>query len=384
MEKKNAICKCNLSMTIKLLIENEIDGDELYNKFTNIEKLTNFFVVKCYELFFSKKGFKYNIGSYILLSILFINIILLLLYLCRQDDQKLILDKYVNHLCGHKQRQKQKNEKQKNKQNKKKTNKNIIKNYAININIIGDKKSMKKKIKNENKNTLVTSSNPPKSKKKIIDKKNRCINLFENNNIQTSFDTSNNKFCINNKGNNIQLSINNKGINKQLNDYEMNYLLYVEAFNLDKRTYCQYYCSLLRRKQILIFTFYISDDYNSKITKISLFLFNFSLYFTVNALFFTDSTMHKIKEDQGIYDFVFQLPQILYSSLICTIINTIVTHLSLNEKEILEIKKEKNNRKEKALKVLKRIRIKLFLYYLINFLLLILFCYYIGCFFCSI
>ena len=42
--------------------------------------------------------------------------------------------------------------------------------------------------------------------------------------------------------------------------------------------------------------------------KICLLFFNFALNFTINALFFTDETMHKIIEDEGIFNFVYNLP----------------------------------------------------------------------------
>ena len=56
------------------------------------------------------------------------------------------------------------------------------------------------------------------------------------------------------------------------NDKEMNELTYEQALKYDKRNYIQYYCSLLKTKYILISTFYTSNDYNSKIIKIDLFL----------------------------------------------------------------------------------------------------------------
>ena len=39
--------------------------------------------------------------------------------------------------------------------------------------------------------------------------------------------------------------------------------------------------------------------------KVCLFFFSFGLYFTVNTLFYTDSTMHKIYEDNGSFDFIY-------------------------------------------------------------------------------
>ena len=45
------------------------------------------------------------------------------------------------------------------------------------------------------------------------------------------------------------ISINNKKIN--YNDYELNNLSYEEALKLDKRTFFQYYFSLLKKKHLI-------------------------------------------------------------------------------------------------------------------------------------
>ena len=166
----------------------------------------------------------------------------------------------------------------------------------------------------------------------------------------------------------------------KLNDYEINSLEYIQALKLDKRNYIQYYFSLLRVKHILIFTFYTSNDYNSRIVKKVLFLFSFSLYYIVNALFFSDSTMHKIYEDQGDYNFIYQIPQILYSSLICSVINTLFISLSLSEKTILSLKRDTKNIKMKIPKVIKCLKLKFLIFFSLVISLLLLFWYYISCF----
>ena len=130
----------------------------------------------------------------------------------------------------------------------------------------------------------------------------------------------------------------------------------------------------------LIFTFYTSNDYNSKIIKICLFLFSFTLYFAVNALFFNDTTMHKIYEDQGDFVFINQITQIFLSSLICSFINTLVIFLSLSEKNILSLKDIKKNKKKRIAFVIKYLKIKFFIFFLLQILLLILFWYYVSCF----
>ena len=152
---------------------------------------------------------------------------------------------------------------------------------------------------------------------------------------------------------------------------------------IDKRTYFQYYFSLLKMKHILIFTFYTYTDYNSKLIKIILFLFSFALYLTVNALFFNDNTLHKIYEDYGKYNFIYQIPNILYSFIINSIINIIIKYLSLTETNIIEIKKEKNNLEEKSNKFLKYLVIKLIIFFILIFLFLIIFWFYLT-YFCGI
>ena len=113
------------------------------------------------------------------------------------------------------------------------------------------------------------------------------------------------------------------------NDYEINNLGYDEALKLDKRTYCESYVSQIKLNCLSIFTFLVKDDYNSKEIKICLFLFWLSLYFTVETLFFTDSTIHKIYEDKGKYNFLYQLPKIIYPILISNALREILKYFSL-------------------------------------------------------
>ena len=135
----------------------------------------------------------------------------------------------------------------------------------------------------------------------------------------------------------------------EYNDNELNSLNYDEAIKYDKRSFIQYYFSLLKANHLLIFSFYSNNkDYNSQIIKIFLFFFFFSLNLTINALFFNDNTMHKIYIDEGNFDFIYHIPQILYSAIISTIISTIIKYLSLSEKNVTEIKQieKKSNLKQ--------------------------------------
>ena len=179
-------------------------------------------------------------------------------------------------------------------------------------------------------------------------------------------------------------SINhNKHIKKKnYNDEELNTLSYKEALLIDKRTYFQYYWSLLKKKHIILFIFMPVNDYNLITIKLGLFIISFCLYFTVNALFFTDKTMHKIYEDKGIFNILFQIPQILYSTLISAVISMIIKLLALSEKDVIKLRqtKIKNNPFKKTYKLFKWLIIKFNLFFFISILLLIFFWYYISTF----
>ena len=186
---------------------------------------------------------------------------------------------------------------------------------------------------------------------------------------------------LNLKKNNDEYANNNKLI-INFNNYELNSLSYSDALKYDKRTYCEYYFSLLKTKHLLLFSFYPIKDYNSPIIKIFLFFFTYAVFYTVKALFYTDSTMHEIYEESGKFNFIYHIPQILYSTIISSSINIIIKTLSLSEKNILEIKKEKkiNDLKNKIIKVLKCLKIKFTFFFILSFIFLVLFWYYLSCF----
>ena len=95
--------------------------------------------------------------------------------------------------------------------------------------------------------------------------------------------------------------------------------------------------------------------------------------------------MHLIYKNKGIYNFLFQLPQIIYSTIISIILGTILSHLSLTQNNVTKIKnsiyeRESNEYKIEFDKFIKRLKLKFVLYFVINFSLLIFFWYYLSCF----
>ena len=171
----------------------------------------------------------------------------------------------------------------------------------------------------------------------------------------------------------------------EYNDSELNTLSYEKALIEDKRSYIQYYISLLRINHLLIFSFYCNNkDYNAQIIKAFLFFLFFAIHLTINALFFNENKLHKILKDKGEFNFVYQIPQIIYSSLISIFLNLIIKFLALSEKNIIEIKRQKEikNLNKKVEELYNTLKLKFTLFFLFTFVLLLSFLYYISCFCC--
>ena len=69
----------------------------------------------------------------------------------------------------------------------------------------------------------------------------------------------------------------------------------------------------------------------------------------MNVFFFSDATMHKIFLNYGKYDFIQQIPQIIYSTIVSQIIEVFLCFLSMTDKYIYEIKNLKPSKKNKNL-----------------------------------
>ena len=412
-----AKCQCQVKKEvtdIKTISYEKLD----VNTFFDIKSFSNIELIKCFKLTFSKNGLVKNYGFMIVLIMTSIFISLLILYNINQKrsisriirivlkinnienpprksvnihySAKIISDtndysKHIEQRNQSKQQQSQtirrliepnikKNQKDKKEQKRKSFKKftvqirnigniNLIKNENYIINDNGKKKTKKT-------NTELKSIHLSKISKKTVSRKS----VVDEISIYPIKQSNYNK--ITEKG-------SDKNMNKKkYNNLELNNLEYKEAIKIDKRTYLQYYCSLIKMKHIILCIFFSSDDYNLTSIKISLIIFTFCLYFSVSALFFTDKTMHKIYEDKGIFNLTVHLPQIFYSSLITTFISILIKILALSEKSLIELKKIKN--KEKALKksveLYRCLMLKFNLYYFISLLLITFFWYYISTF----
>ena len=169
---------------------------------------------------------------------------------------------------------------------------------------------------------------------------------------------------------------------KKLDDFELNDLNYEEALLFDKRSFYQIYWSILRREHIIIFTFFIRNDYNLPYIKFSRFIFLLCTEMVMNVIFFTDDSMHEVYLSYGKYDFFQQIPQIIYSTIISQLLEVFLCYLSLTDKHIYQINYLKGNEENRQLifKILRIIKIKLIAFFIFTSILFAFYWYFISSF----
>ena len=400
-------CQCG----VKAEIDNNIDnikyyGNMILNNFFKLDRFSNVKILKCFKLVFSKIGQNKNFGSYIFIIIIGIFIVLMILFYINFKNEIIrifntiiekkntkssisvpIKKKYIrsshkkNTYIGFDQR------------NPIIINGNIIIN---NNNMLKNEKDNKKSLFKQFKKDINKKFNGPKtnnSSTEII-----RINLKRKSEIITD-KIYGKKYTLQQKvyekkntlkkslslGKNKDKNNTKKEINQQIykfNNGELDSMRYEDAIEYDKRTYLQYYVSLIKQKHLIIFTFFNKDDYNLFTIKLTLLIFSFSLYFTVNALFFDDNTMNKIYKNQGHLKIYFYTLHIIYSTLISSFITLILRTLALSSKNMLKIKniQGKKTALMESVKLIKLLYIKFNIFYIISFLLLIFFWYFISAF----
>ena len=79
----------------------------------------------------------------------------------------------------------------------------------------------------------------------------------------------------------------------------------------------------------------------------------------LNAFFFSDETMHKMYLDYGKYNFVQQIPQIIYSTLVSQMLEVFLCFLSLTDKYYYQMKEVKSEKINTFFILLRRIQIKI-------------------------
>ena len=398
---QKAKCSCEIKESSKSFANMNININQVFENFIDIKNKVNIKILRCYKVLFSTNGIIKNYGNFIMIFIILFHFIFIIIFKAKNKYND-IQEKIKDIIFGLNNSELVLAEKRKKRKRRTLNQSQGIKNP----NQVGQiKESIHEKIKNESKiknsqiliippssNNINNIENPPRKKNRIIvrninDKNDgNKFNNIQNTKGETNINPDNIGSIrqLQNTKDKSEIIEKTKKI-MSYNDKELNDMSYESALKYDKRSLCEFYMSLLKTKHILIFTFFNNTDYNIKIIKIDLFLINFSIYIFVNALFFSDKTMHKIHEDKGSYNIIYQLPQIIYSSIISSIINILLKLLALSEGSIIQFKQIKDLKElsEKEKKLNYELKMRLFIFFIISTIFLFFFWYYLSMF-CSI
>ena len=367
-ETNKASCDCHTKSKIYLISDIIDDNSILSGNFSNTDKSSSSInTMKCIDALFSKEGLLTNIGSYILLfTIVLFTISSIIFYKCGYY----IIESEINEIINLKI-------------------KNTDKSENVNVLKLKPKTKKKKKKKKEKKKINPSIGNPRKKKyikkttEKGKEKEQSNINIYNSKTQLKNINFINKEKSINATiFKDDKLNENNNSSFIKYSCDELNFFSFQKALNYDKRKFCQYYLSILKIQNLILFSFYPINDYNIKIIKICLFFLFFDIYFAVNTLFFNDSTIHQIYIDHGVYNLGYFMPQIIYSFIISYIISIIIKYFCLSERNLLELKNEENkdDLNDKGDKVKKCLIIKYIIFFVISFIFLFLFWYYLSSF----
>jgi len=382
-------CECDIQYSeINFDNNNNIGAKSIYKSFYDVLKFSNYKVLKCYKLAFSSNIFKTkNKGNIIVLIFFGLYIIFLLIYFVKGIDElkKDLSENIINNKTKEINIEKSNFDKELNYKRiiniKKDININDSKNENKNNNIIILRKEKKKRTTQQKK----IFNFPPK--KNLFQKAQNTIKIYNNELIiDKSKNISRNIMIDSNRAIN---EINAQKIYKEnlptkneekLDSYELNNLEYNEAMKLDKRNFMEIYWSLLEREHLIIFTFFIRNDHNLLYIKYSRLIFSICTDMTLNVFFFADETMHKMFLDYGNYNFIQQIPQIIYSSLVSQLIELLLCYLSLTDKFYYQIKSLNIKSLNLILRQIRCIELKINYFYIFIGIMFLFYWYLITCF----
>ena len=393
-------CECNVNDdNINTEKEEKFSEKMLYESFYDILKYSNYKLVKCYNLVFNKNIFFNNKGNIIVLVYFFvfnITLILFILYgfnFLKLDVFRIMEQKKINNnKIKEKENEFELNEKKEGNPPKRKTfslkkkgyDKNDRKDSELNKT---EGEFIKKQINSKNRNrnmkytSLILVNNQININNKIKKHSRKSIKATRTHKLPL-FD----KYKKDNNNNKFNITLNNvKEIEKKFDDFELNELEYIEACEYDKRNFINIYWSLLKREHLIIFTFFIRKDHNITYIKLSRFIFLLCTDMALNVFFFSDDSMHHVYKSYGKYDFLQQISQIIYSTIVTQVIEVFLCYLSMTDKHVYKIKNISDIQinKSKIFLILKCIKIKLFGFYLFTFIFFVLYWYLITAF-CSV
>ena len=381
--------------------------------------VSNLKVITCYKKFLNLKDLIKNYGGSICILVIIIQFICFLLFcflgikyikkqledlftlgneiirrkslltenhLTIENDSKDHFNNFIQEKCPKLQNQeKPVSNPPKNKEISENKDNEIQKENSIEANKINRQETsgdIKVEIKEENNNEEKKATN---ERKDIIEDKDFRNKVLDNKLSSSVIKKSKGQF---DKETNIDLDM--KSESSQLYDYEideLNELPFDKALKKDKRNFCVYYCNILAVSHIILNLFFRQSDYNLFVVKLGLLFMTFPINLTFNSFFFTNEKIkiNYVKSVEDISTFWSNISNTVYSSILSSTFLIILKFISLTHNSIRALRKIKNVElaKKKSVCLLRCIKLRIFIYYILSFAFLIIFGFYVLCF-CAI
>ena len=382
-------CECQFNKLINNdLFNNKIVGQAL-GEVIDLISSSNLFVLKCYKEVFVKKNIINNIGGYIMIGIITVEIILTIIFFS-MDMVKVfrylynLTKTYINSI-KHKK-------------------KNLIKeenNFPTESAPPkkGDKKERHKNIKNfkilpynydYNKdilNSVKSDSSPRKSSRKNL-KKNESQK-----DVSNGITIFNYEKVVNDISPNINSSKKGEDLCNDINIKEylkpdLDEMEYDDAIKYDKRSFCVYYSDRLKDKQMFVNICCNKENLKPITIKILLLLLNIDLYFIVNGFFYNEEYISKLfhsdKKETFFSFFERSIGRLFYTTIVGVIVETIINWIFIDENRIKRIfRREKNNfvqLKNEIFQLIKNLKKRYIFFIILCFIIALFSWYYVNCF----
>ena len=367
-----AECECKLENLVK---NNILTNNAFYqSQVGEIEELIsqiNIDIIKCGSNLFKYRSITSYIGTFIILSLIIIQIVLTIIYFIIGVNPLnkylfIILESFLIY-------------------QRKKVNFPPKKITAIKNNNIMDQKKEINIIHSEpqenNKNNsikIINNINNTGNSKEILHISKIKKDIMEhqiNNELSENFDYKD------------KLKLNNDFDIEEYLETEIEDMYFEEVQERDHRKFCEYFIEQLKSNLIVINAIFNKDPFKPRTMRLLLFIINIDLYLIMNALFINEEFISEVfsSEKNNFFEIILRsIDRVFYTTLVKVILNYIIDFFFLEEKKVKIILKGKNQTssdvKFKMFNIMKQLHKRFIFFIIFSFILTLFSLYYITCF----
>ena len=370
-----SICHCPFqNFSQNFLISSAIKYSETIEGIYSFISNTNIDVLFCFKEIFKINYLKRCIGGIIIIILIVIQTICVIRYYTKSQYS---LKRYLLNLSS-----------------------SFIQDLSISLKKNPPKKIYKeiqnkesgKSLKSRNRKYELNSN----SSNKINSSKNIFLSNIESiNKDKKYFSKCSNKILIQNiKNQKNYYNVYNENIEQKkehfIKDYlstNLNDMDFEDLIENDKRKYYDYFCQLIKDRQLIINSFFIKDNVKPRSIKIIIIIINIDFCFIINGLMFNEAYLMKIYNDEenNFFSFISRsFKNMIFIEFLIKVLNEIIEFFFIESKKIKSIlirgKNKTGKIKEDILILIRKIEKYYLIFIICCYIILIFSWIYISCF----